>query len=503
MSTIKRLNNSYTIQTLDGNDSITLDSAFTTVTGDLTVVGNAVLLGNINADRIFNGTSNVEITTPGGNVQISVGGVNDIVDVGTAGMAVSGVVFASGNITAANVNTAGLITATGNIDGGNLRTVGNVLIQRDASAATPEIRFDDSDITVSDAQVLGQIVWETSDAVPGERTTTVIRSIASGTGGNANLQILTSTNGAAASVKVTVLSTGNVGIGNAAPVDTLAVTGTVYASSSLLAVGNITGGNVITGGLITATANVTGGNLITAGLITATGNITANNMAAGTGITAGAAGVSATGNVTGGNILSGGVISAVGNLTTTDIFGTTVSVSGNVTGGNVTTAGLITASVGIDTANANVATKISGTGIGVENIIYQASDDIISSATPVNMGNLQFAALANSAYKFVAWVPVTPDGSMTVAPAVNFSSGSCIYTTETQTTATSAWSVATKNASDDVGTTYSMTGATTRTIRISGWYYNTSNTTVAMRIQNSTGNITVQTGAYLAYTRTA
>jgi len=500
MSTIKRLNNSYTIQTLDGNDSITLDSAFTTVTGDLTVVGNAVLLGNINADRIFNGTSNVEITTPGGNVQISVGGINDVVDIGTTGIAVSGLIFASGNITGSNVNTAGLITATGNIDGGNLRTLGNVLIQRDASAATPEIRFDDSDTTVSDGQVLGQIVWETSDAVPGERTTTVLRSIASGTGGNANLQILTSTNGAAASVKFTVLSTGNVGVANDTPTTTFSVGGTIYGSSTLEAVGNITGGNVITGGLITATGNVTGGNVITGGLITATGNITGANIDAAnhTGAT-----VSVTGNVTGGNLLSQGIISATGNLTTTDIFGTTVSVSGNITGGNVATAGQITASVGVTTANVDVSSKISGPGIGVENIIYQASDAIISSATPVTMGVLQFDAVANSAYKFVAWVPVTPDGSMTVSPAVNFSSGSCIYTTELQTTATSAWSVATKNASDDVATTYAMTGTNLRTIRISGWYYNTSNTTVAMRIQNSTGNITVQTGAYLAYTRTA
>jgi hypothetical protein len=46
-----------------------------------------------------------------------------------------------------------------------------------------------------------------------------------------------------------------------------------------LVTGNITGGNLLTGGLISATstitsaANITGGNIITAGLITASGNV--------------------------------------------------------------------------------------------------------------------------------------------------------------------------------------------------------------------------------------
>jgi hypothetical protein len=55
--------------------------------------------------------------------------------------------------------------------------------------------------------------------------------------------------------------------------------------------GNITGGNITTGGLVTATGNVTstanvaGGNITTAGLITATGNITSTaNVAAGNAI---------------------------------------------------------------------------------------------------------------------------------------------------------------------------------------------------------------------------
>jgi len=502
MSTIKRVSGDYTIQTLNSGDSITLDSGFTTVTGDLTVVGNAVLLGNINADRIFNGTSNVEITTPDGNVQISVGGVNDVVDVGTVGMAVSGLIFASGNITAANVNTAGRVTATGNIDGGNLRTVGNILIARDASTATPEIRFDDSDITVSDGQVLGQIVWETSDATPGERSTTIIRSIASGVGGNANLQILTSDDGAAAAVRVTVLSTGNVGVGNAAPVHLFSVNGTGYFGSTLTAVGNVTGGNLLTAGSATATGNIVGGNIATAGLATVTGNITAGNVISLGAVSAGADGILATGNVTGGNLLTGGVISATGNLTTTDIFGSSISVSGNVTGNNAS-FGNAAVTANITGANCSISALLTGPGVGVPRVVYQSANATVSSATPVTMGSLQFDAEANMAYRFEAYVPVTPDGAMTVAPAVNFASGSCTYTTETQTTSSAQFDVVTKTASDDVAVTHGMTGTDTRTIRITGWFFHTGNVTVAMTVQNSTGNLVINEGSSLIYHRIA
>ena len=52
-------------------------------------------------------------------------------------------------------------------------------------------------------------------------------------------------------------------------------------STGASVVGNVTGGNLITGGLISATGNITGGNIRTVGQISATGDITsAGNMAA-------------------------------------------------------------------------------------------------------------------------------------------------------------------------------------------------------------------------------
>jgi hypothetical protein len=84
----------------------------------------------------------------------------------------------------------------------------------------------------------------------------------------------------------------------------------------MTATGNITGGNVITGGLVSATANITGGNIVTAGLVTATGN------------------------VRGGNITTGGAVSATGAIAGAAITGTSLAVStGNITGGNANISG--------------------------------------------------------------------------------------------------------------------------------------------------------------------
>lgn len=61
--------------------------------------------------------------------------------------------------------------------------------------------------------------------------------------------------------------------------------------------GNVTAGNLLTGGVVSATGNITGGNIGSGGLITITGNVTGGNLRTG-GV------VSATGNITGGNVTS-------------------------------------------------------------------------------------------------------------------------------------------------------------------------------------------------------
>ena len=69
--------------------------------------------------------------------------------------------------------------------------------------------------------------------------------------------------------------------------------GDIAADDAIVATGNVTGGNLITGAQVVATGNVTGGNLNTGAQVVATGNITGGNV-----LTSGL--VSATCNITGG-----------------------------------------------------------------------------------------------------------------------------------------------------------------------------------------------------------
>jgi filamentous hemagglutinin len=498
MSSVKRVNGDYTILTINPGDTIAMQSTTVNIIGDLTVTGNASLTGNIAGDKIYNGTTSIEIQTVNGNANVSVGGTSNVLVVANTGTFTTGLASVTGNVQGGNLRTAGEVVATGNITGGNVASLGNVLIQRDASAGTPVLRFEDTDTIIADGQVFGGVEWYTNDASPGPRVTSAIRSTASGLLGNALVQIFTSTNGAAATAKVTVDNVGNVGIANAAPLDTLAVTGTVYGSSTISAVGNITGGNLLTAGSITSTGNVQAGNLRTAGLASVTGNIQGGNIISLGAVSAGAAGVSATGNITGGNVNSLGILSVTSNIIGGNVVSaTTVSMTGNVNCANAAITNTVSA------ANVSVSSNLTGGGIAVPNYVVLSTPAAISSPTPVTIGTLQFDAVANQRYAFEAYIPLVPDGSMTVAPAVNFSAGTCNYTTQQQLTTTGAFSVASKTTSDDVATTYASTGTTVRTLRISGSFFHTANVTVAMRFQNSTGTITAQTGSYLVYTRVA
>jgi len=506
MATVKRISGDYVIQTTNAGDTVEItttvvnvDTTSFIIDGDLTVSGNASLTGNIAGDNIFNGTTNFQIPAPNGSANITVGGVPNVAVFSTGGVNVAGAFTATGNIVGANISTSGTLSVTGNMDGANLNTTGNVWITRDASVGQPTIRFTDTDVAIADSQVLGAVEWFTTNTTGGgPRITSAIRSIASSTLGNANVQILTSTSGAAATVKVSVLSTGNVGIGNVAPVDLLTVQGTIYGSSTATIIGNVTGGNLLTAGSATATGNIQGGNVNTAGLISATGNVNGGNIISAGFLGAGTAGISTVGNITGGNINVVSRVSATGNINgDTIIAATAFSTVGNLVVGNAA----VTSNT--STGNLSVSSLFSGNGIGVENIVYQSTDATLTSATPENIGVLQFPALANQSYLFEAYVILVPAGATTVAPAVNFSSGTCAYTTELQDTATSAFNVATKTTSDDVATTYSSTGTDARTLRISGYFAHTGNVTVSMRFQTSANNLTVKTGSYLVYTRTS
>jgi filamentous hemagglutinin len=500
MSTVKRVSGDYTVQTINAGDLVTLQSTNVNIVGNLTVTGNAVLTGNINADKIFNGTTSIDIPVLNGNANITVGAVSNVAVFATTGQFITGLQSVTGNIDGGNLRTAGQVSATGNMSGGNVTVAtGNIVLTQTSGAATSQmIRFQDANTAISVGANVGSIEWFTSDATtPGARITARIQAVYEDTTGNANIQIQTGST-ATPTTRITVIgSSGNVGIANAAPLHALAVTGTVYGSSTLTAVGNITGGNLVTAGLATVTGNVNGGNLQTAGLITATGNITGGNIISLGAVSAGAAGITATGNIRGGNINSDDQVSVTGNVNAANFNATqNFSTTGNVRSGTVTASGNIVS------ANLNVTGNSYGTGIGVENIVWQSTSSNVVPASLANVGTLQFFVLGSYSYKFEAFMPVLIEGGGTTSVGFStyFDAGSCNYTVEMQTNQNVAFLAQTSNVSANVVAT-NMTGATPRVARITGTIYSAGNANVAIQAQTGAANISIQSGAYLTYTR--
>ena len=212
---------------------------------------------------------------------------------------------------------------------------------------------------------------------------------------------------------VTVTATGNITGGN------------LLTGGLISATANVTGGNIRTGGLISATANITGGNLLTGGLISATGNITgayivgngslltsipagnitgqvANALAAGTVYTNAQPNITSVGSLTSltvsgntqsGNLLTGGLVSASGNVTGNYIFGNGACLTGVIT--SVANINSGTSNVTVVSSGGNISVGVGGTsnvavfattGEYVTGIV-SASGNIISSGN-VSGGNL-------------------------------------------------------------------------------------------------------------------
>jgi len=494
MSTVKRVSGDYTVQTINAGDLVTLQSTNVNIVGNLTVTGNAVLTGNINADKIFNGTTSVEIPTINGNITFNPGGVSNIMVVSPTGTSFAGTVAFAGNVDAGNINTTGGVYTTNAAGAGNVSIVnGNMLVSYSSNATSNQnIRFQDANTAVTTlGSNIGSIEWFTSDATgAAARITARIRAVYEDVNGNANIQIQTGST-ATPTTRITVIgSSGNVGIANAAPLHTLAVTGTVFASGNVTSAANISGANLITAGLATVTGNIQGGNLRTVGLISATGNVNSGNVISLGVVSAGSAGITATGNVRGGNVNSDDRISATGNVTGANLVATLGVFSGN-----------LSATANTVTSNISVSGNSYGTGIGVENVVWQPTTVAFNSVSQANVGVLGFLALAGSSYKYEAYMPILPAGGTTTGFSTYFDAGTCYYTIEAQTTQTSAFSTSTSNVSGTTAATQAMTGVTPRTVRIQGTIYSAGNANVAIQAQTSVSNIDIQSGSYLTYTR--
>jgi hypothetical protein len=233
------------------------------------------------------------------------------------------------------------------------------------------------------------------------------------------------------------------------------ITATSYTGTTSSLAGNVTGGNILTGGRVSATGNVTGnyfignGSLLT-GLVLDTiqngnSNVLIGSSAGNVSInvngisplviftplgqtTAGI--ISATGTVTGGNINTGGTVSATGNITGGNlvvsgaITGASTSVNGTVTGASV--VGGVMTGTSISVTGAANAADITGTSLTVGTGTITGGNIVNSNANGVgNIGssstyfNTVFATATSAQYADLAEIYL-PDHKYTPGTVVIF-----------------------------------------------------------------------------------
>jgi hypothetical protein len=150
---VSTTNGNITMSVAGTSNVVVVANTGVSITGDLSVTGNATLSGNILGDRVQNGTTSFDIQTQNGNANISVGGTSNVALFTTAGANVAGTLGVTGNITGGNLSgtnivgtvitsaqpnitalgTLGSLGVTGNITGGNLSvstgtiTVGSIV----------------------------------------------------------------------------------------------------------------------------------------------------------------------------------------------------------------------------------------------------------------------------------------------------------------------------------------------------------------------------------------
>ena len=249
--------------------SESLGVAGNAVINNLTVTGNFIGT-DITVNSIKNGSSNVDITNTNGNVTIGVNGTSNVLVVTSTGADVAGNIsgynlvintIASDDSTAVSVlddlsvhgdiDTIGGISATGNVTGGNLVIPNGGKITGDFGTSVAGGRTVFQSSVTNGATLLtavpngvntnaGLVAYNSSNtvnyvtgAVIANTTAISIRS--SNIGNTSPLPIVVEIGNV---VRATFDVNGNVGIGNATPLDTLSVGGNAYVS------GNITGGNI-------------------------------------------------------------------------------------------------------------------------------------------------------------------------------------------------------------------------------------------------------------------
>ena len=300
---------------LTGNATVANVSALGAVSavGNVTanyLLGNGSLLSGVvtSVSNINSGTSNVTVVSSGGNVTIGVGGSDNIALFSTSGLAVTGNITTSGQLTLTNASdynlyasgagdnfmqgalgvgalpAASTVTLVGSNPATGATTVNNILLNSDiqsdvtstynsynSNPTTAATAFTLTNLRHFSAQqrtlgagstVTNQVGFYALSTLTGATNNYGFQSaIASGTG-RFNFYASGTANNYFA---------GSVGIGTTTPGFPLTVSGEASVS------GNITGGNLNTAGRVVATGNIVSSGNVSAGNLIAGANVIITN----------------------------------------------------------------------------------------------------------------------------------------------------------------------------------------------------------------------------------
>ena len=404
------------------NASQTQVTAVGTLTS-LSVIGNANI-GNIGTagqivSSIATGTSPFTIasTTRVANLNAATSGVaNTVNDAAQGNITSVGIltsVSVSGNANIGNIGTSGLITATGNITGGNITTAG-ILVSSIATGTAPLTVTSTTEVAnlfVYQSNIAGYVTAAAQGNITSLGTLSSLSVSGNANIGNIGTAILTTTGNITGANLVTggVLSvTGNANIGN-------------IGTAILTAIGNITGGNLTTSGtanvgtlIAGATTNnyaqITGGGAGKAVQFQSLGSDAAVSLAIqskGTGaidLAAGSSGV---------NISNGGTVTAITRTNTGTGFSTNPTWSATVptTAGGVQSTGTTT----IGFVGAATSINSGGTGYAVNDVLTIVGGTFTTAAqitvTSVSAGVITGLSVSNAgAYTVAPTSPVSVTG---------------------------------------------------------------------------------------------
>jgi len=223
--------------------------------------------------------------------------------------------------------------------------------------------------------------------------------------------------------------------------------GNVTIDTFATATGNITGGNILTGGLISATGAVTAasvvGGVITGTSVSVTGAQSAASTVGGviTGTSTSVSGTTTAASIVGG-VITGTSVSVSGAVTGAALTGTSLTVTtGNITGGNLILSGVITdtTELTIQTTAANGNITLTPNGIG--NVNTGANISVTGRVTAASVVGGVITGSSTS-------VTGTTTAASVVGGVITGSSTSVTGTTTTGGTTTSAGFISQTQASN-------------------------------------------------------